>query len=446
MVINLGEVRMFSQLFGAYLVEKNIISEDVLKSIISEQSTARVKLGTIAVAEGLLTQNETQEINRLQTQYDKRFGDIAVEKDYLTKAQVDDLLSKQGNAFMKFLQLLVEKNCFEVSKLDTYLSDFQKNKGFTDEEMKSLKSDDIDKIVPLYAVSSKPYVTDLVALVLRNITRFVSTDFYIGTMKRVERCAYKSIAGQETIGDHAVYLAVMSEKEDRGLLSLASDFAHEKLDVVDSYTFDTITEFVNICSGLFATNMGEKNINVDMRPPFAYVGQEAEGEAYVIPVYIHGNEFKIFVAVDNEVKMGTKPFGVAVEKCAGSKVTDESRGTVVVVDDSALMRKMLRNMIESDGYTVVCEAVNGQEAVDVYKEYKPDIITLDITMPIMDGVEALKQIMEYDPKANAVMITAAGQQKKVIEALKIGASKFIMKPLNKDEVLSDFKEVMGELI
>jgi DNA-binding NtrC family response regulator len=121
-------------------------------------------------------------------------------------------------------------------------------------------------------------------------------------------------------------------------------------------------------------------------------------------------------------------------------VKEGSKGTVLIVDDSALIRKLLRKILEDEGYTVVCEASNGAEAVEEYEAYRPDVVTLDITMPIMDGVEALKQIRQINPSAKAFMVTAAGQQKKVIEALKNGAMKFIVKPFSKDEVLTSFEE------
>ena len=91
---------MFSQLFGKYLVEQKALSDDTLKNILKEQEGTRVRLGTIAVADGLLTEAQADEINHLQTQMDKRFGDIAVEQKYLTENQVSTLLIKQGNSTM----------------------------------------------------------------------------------------------------------------------------------------------------------------------------------------------------------------------------------------------------------------------------------------------------------------------------------------------------------
>ncbi|MBR6628146.1 MAG: response regulator [Lachnospiraceae bacterium] len=140
--------------------------------------------------------------------------------------------------------------------------------------------------------------------------------------------------------------------------------------------------------------------------------------------------------------MGTTPYDFRQKKEVAASNTVGSKGTIVVVDDSAMSRKILRVILEEAGYSIVAEAADGVEAVEAYKQYKPELITLDITMPNLDGIGALKQIMEFDAKAKAVMITAAGQQNKIIEALKIGAEKFITKPFDKDEVIKSIDAIM----
>lgn len=101
---------MFSQLFGTYLVEKQIITKDEYRAAIEKQLSVRVKLGTIAIADGLLSEEDVEMINQLQMQFDKRFGDIAQEKGLLTAEQIDALLAKQGNPYMQFTQSLDRKS------------------------------------------------------------------------------------------------------------------------------------------------------------------------------------------------------------------------------------------------------------------------------------------------------------------------------------------------
>ena len=260
---------MFSQLFGEYLVSEEVLTPEQLREVLDEQATAKVRLGTIAIANGYMTQNETEEVNHLQTQYDRRFGDIAVERGYLSEREVDELLEQQGCAFMKFLQIMFEKKYITASELDEYLDSFQTS-----------KEDDIDGIVPLFAFSAKPYVTDIVALILRNLTRFVTQDYYIGSIKRVTEIRYQSIIGQKTYGSHVIYTAFVAGENEDGLLALASDFSKEELIQADSYTYDTLSELVNMCLGLFVTAISKGELFVDIEPPFVYENQTDRGRIY----------------------------------------------------------------------------------------------------------------------------------------------------------------------
>ncbi|WP_029231953.1 response regulator [Butyrivibrio sp. VCB2006] len=109
---------------------------------------------------------------------------------------------------------------------------------------------------------------------------------------------------------------------------------------------------------------------------------------------------------------------------------------VLIVDDSRTSRRVLRDMLERAGYEIIGEAVNGQEGYDQYVKLQPDIVTMDITMPVIDGIESLKLIRKFDPNAKVIMITAAGQKEKMVEAVKFGATEFIAKPFMEESVLS----------
>ena len=115
--------------------------------------------------------------------------------------------------------------------------------------------------------------------------------------------------------------------------------------------------------------------------------------------------------------------------------------TVLIVDDSRTSRKILKEVLEKGNFEVIGEAGNGEEGYLKYKELKPDLVTMDITMPSMDGIECLSLIKHEDPDAKVVMITAAGQKEKMIEALKRGAEEFITKPFDEAEVLATLKKV-----
>lgn len=116
---------------------------------------------------------------------------------------------------------------------------------------------------------------------------------------------------------------------------------------------------------------------------------------------------------------------------------------ILVVDDASFMRMMLKDILSRAGHHIVGEAGNGFEAVTVYKEVKPDIVTMDITMPEMDGIEAVKQIMAYDKSAKIIMCSAMGQQTMVVDAIKAGARDFIVKPFQQERVLDSLKKTGG---
>ena len=117
---------------------------------------------------------------------------------------------------------------------------------------------------------------------------------------------------------------------------------------------------------------------------------------------------------------------------------------ILIVDDSRTSRRILRKILEDAGHTIVGEAVNGEEGYLKYQELAPEVVTLDITMPKMDGLEALRLIRKYDENATAIMITAAGQKEKMILAIKSGAADFISKPYEAQDVVRVIDKCVNE--
>jgi len=113
---------------------------------------------------------------------------------------------------------------------------------------------------------------------------------------------------------------------------------------------------------------------------------------------------------------------------------------VLIVDDAAFMRISIKNMLSKNGYEVVGEADNGRVGVEKYKELSPDIVTMDITMPEMGGLEALKEIMKFDPVAQVIMVSAMGQEAIVRDAIISGAKGFIVKPFKEEGIISAIKK------
>ena len=116
---------------------------------------------------------------------------------------------------------------------------------------------------------------------------------------------------------------------------------------------------------------------------------------------------------------------------------------ILICDDAAFMRMMIKDILTKNGYEIAGEAENGAKAVEKYNETKPDLVLMDITMPEMDGIQALKKIKEADANACGIMCSAMGQQAMVIEAIQSGAKDFIVKPFQAERVLEAVKKVIG---
>jgi len=116
---------------------------------------------------------------------------------------------------------------------------------------------------------------------------------------------------------------------------------------------------------------------------------------------------------------------------------------VLVVDDAAFMRMMIKDILRKGGYEVVGEAEDGAKAVEKYKELRPDLVTMDITMPDMDGITAVKEIRKLDSNAQIIMCSAMGQQAMVIDAIQAGAKDFVVKPFQPERVLEAVRKVLS---
>jgi two-component system chemotaxis response regulator CheY len=116
---------------------------------------------------------------------------------------------------------------------------------------------------------------------------------------------------------------------------------------------------------------------------------------------------------------------------------------VLIVDDAAFMRKVLGDALTGGGHEIVGECANGDEAVQLFQELRPDVVTLDITMPDKDGMAALKEILGVDPGARVIMCSALGQETKVLESIKAGAKDFVVKPFEPDRLLDAVGKALG---
>ena len=116
---------------------------------------------------------------------------------------------------------------------------------------------------------------------------------------------------------------------------------------------------------------------------------------------------------------------------------------VLIVDDSTYLRVMIKKILKKIGHTIVAEASNGEEALEAYKSHKPDIVTMDVVMPKMNGLIAVKNILSMDSKARIIIVTALGHEPMIKQAIKIGAKDFVIKPFKQDELVKAVEGVLN---
>lgn len=286
---------MVEYILGNYLVESNTITSDNLTAALEQMNAVRVKLGLIAVAEGFMTIEQADIVNKLQTTCDKRFGDIAVEQGYLTDEQVGKLLQEQGNTYFIFIQTLVDLDLLEMDEVDGILDAFKKAKGYTNTELEDIKSDNVDRIIPLYLTADTKKYQELVGVAIRTIIRLIDRGVYIDEPAIVKDASFDAMVSQKLQGEKNLVVA-LAEKSG-ALLELCCIFGQDDFASVDEDALDAAGEFINCLNGLYASARSRAGEFLELFPPKVCVeGAVLSGNACMIPVFIQGKELYLVIA------------------------------------------------------------------------------------------------------------------------------------------------------
>ena len=281
---------MVESIIGNYLIEIGKITEQQYRIALDRMNSVRVKLGLIAVSEGLMTLQQVEEVNQLQKKLDKRFGDLAVEKNYLTDEQVGKLLKKQGDAYLTFIQALEEFELITQAEAVWIIEEFKESRGLTNIEMDYIKSDDVDKIVEIMLPDKAADYSVLIAIAIKTIMRIA--DRQPGILK-VEMKDFRSaapMAVQALEGENETWTNGFKEV-DGAMLTAASVFAEEDFPEMDEDALDAAAELVNCINGLYASSVsGSHGKFLELMPPsYSMEGADyPEGEACVVTVQIDG--------------------------------------------------------------------------------------------------------------------------------------------------------------
>ncbi len=170
---------MFGHIFGRFLVEQKMLSQQTLDEVLDVQKRVQVKLGLIAVSEKLLSREQADKINDRQAFEDKRFGDIAVEMGYLTESQVRRLLQLQGNPYLTFIQAMTNLDIMSLEEIENALDLYRRENGLTNTDLEAFKSGDMDRMIPLYVRTEDPLLSGLVGVTVRTIARLIDSEMAI---------------------------------------------------------------------------------------------------------------------------------------------------------------------------------------------------------------------------------------------------------------------------
>lgn len=289
---------MVDYILGNYLVECGKLSKAQLHGILQDQDSARAKLGLIAIAEDMMTHEQAEEVNRLQAVMDKRFGDIAVEKGYLTTEQVSELLKLQGNTWLSFMQALVDAGLVSLEEMEWLLYDFKRAYGYNDAELEALKSDEVDRIVPLLLPKEALKYQEIICVVVRTMIRLIDRHVYVGQAAIVEELPLEDMVTQSLVGEKSI-MDCFAER-DGALLSTCTIFGQEEFPRLNMDALDAAGELLNCANGLYASARSREGCFLELMPPefCMNVGQANSGRSLKdvcrIPIFI-GNKGLYFV-------------------------------------------------------------------------------------------------------------------------------------------------------
>ena len=288
---------MVEHILGNYLLETGRISEAQLYSVLDKLDSVRVKLGLIAVSEGFMTFMQAEEVNRLQTVRDKRFGDIAVEEGYLTEEQIEKLLKVQGNTYLTFAQALVDEQIVKMDELDQILEEYRKANDLSNTELEDIKSDEIERIVPIFMTSQCEEYIQPVEVVMRSMVRLIDRHASMGKAEVVETLKVPGMAVQELQSEKGGYLTYFQEGTG-ALLATASFFGQMQFDELDEDALDATMELLNCINGLFASAESKDGRFLELMPPrYGCDGVEVPRlAACKVPVYIDNKVLYFVIA------------------------------------------------------------------------------------------------------------------------------------------------------
>jgi CheY-specific phosphatase CheX/ActR/RegA family two-component response regulator len=413
---------MIPKFFGQYLLERGIVKREQLIEAIKYQEENKQKLGEVALDKGYLTEAQIKNIHNEQKTTDLKFGELAIKLGYLNDDQLNELITIQKNNHIFLGEALVKKGFVSQKTIDTQLEKFK-------EEQK-----DISPINITLDVNDKynAYILYYVDLVSKMLLR----------MADIESKPGKPIIREDKVDTHylSVYIDITGGLYARLMLSLtkeavfeiAQKFLGESIDDED-IAMENAGEFLNVVCGNLSSLMEREGKKIQISIPQMIKGFDkptllikVNEKAVVFPLTTTKGYCELQVFIQDET--------------AEQPVKKSGKKTVLIVDDSKSVAFKLGKIIEAMGdFEVAYHALTAEEGIDKYAEIKPDLVTMDIILPGMSGIDAIKTIKDKDARANIIVISSVGGgQEKLFEAIQAGAKNVIVKPFEEERVKEIF--------
>lgn len=257
-------MRMLSQYFAQYLLNNNFLTPAEICEVLEEEYEHRVKLGIIAIDQGLMTAKEVDMVHELQVRSDQRFGEISVSEGFLTEGQVHALLNMQENGNLNFGQALIDKKFMTLEQLESALAEYKGNNklainiALNKFEITKINFDEIEEVKEIYS--------EYVDLFLRVLVRFMDTPGVIVPIEEPLEVAARGkwLISQRMTGDVAITTGVLIAEPV--LLEMARRYSKEDLTEVNELAVDSIAEFMNVTNGLFIVNLSTRHLDLDLEP------------------------------------------------------------------------------------------------------------------------------------------------------------------------------------
>ncbi len=291
---------MFNILFGEFLIKNNKLTKEQFDSVLEKVKSVRVKLGLLAVSQGMMTTAQADNVNRIQAMEDKRFGDIAIDKGYLTEEQVETLIKMQGNSYLELVQVLCDEGILTLDEVSEAIDQYMNENNLSVLDMDMLKSGDVSKEILVLVNTGDVKVNQYLCITARTFIRFINSDAVIRGVKKVRETSFPFFGYQFLEGQFRSMLGFGGE--EKGILCVASAFAKEKFDKVDADSYDSICEFSNCINGLYASELSINDIDVDMVPP-AYKDDASisSSNMYVMQIGVGEQTIYAVVAIEQDI-------------------------------------------------------------------------------------------------------------------------------------------------